>query len=128
MFKNLSRIQFFWSSIQNIRSNCYFSEIFLKFFSIIFFWYKIYSFPVIFVCERFNFSFYFLIFCYSFADDVTRLLHPLNICYLFYWFIVDFLILIQSGGIWSMMIWIYIMTFIIQWINIMNDKLTTSHF
>ena len=49
------RIYFIYS-IKNIKSNNYI--IFLKFFPIIFFWWKIYFFPVICIYKRFNF-------CYS---------------------------------------------------------------
>ena len=41
---NISRIYFFFFSIQNIKRNSY--NIFLKFFPIIFFWWNIYYFPV----------------------------------------------------------------------------------
>ena len=53
IFCNISRIYFFFLSVQNIKSNCYI--IFLKFFLITFFWWKTYSLLVIFTYKRFNF-------------------------------------------------------------------------
>ena len=47
MFLHISRIYVLFFSIQNIKINCWI--IFLKFFLIIFFWQKIYSFPFIFI-------------------------------------------------------------------------------
>ena len=44
---------FFVFSIQNFKSNC--CIIFLDFFKIIFFWWKIYSSPVVFIYKSFNF-------------------------------------------------------------------------
>ena len=56
MFSNISRIYFFFLSIQNINSNCYI--IFLNFFPIIIFWWKIFSYlPFIFIFKKFNFSY-----------------------------------------------------------------------
>ena len=60
MFWNISRIYFFFFSIQNIKSNwCIIS---LKSFSIIFFWWKICSVSVVFIYKRFNF-------CYSLCRE-----------------------------------------------------------
>ena len=64
MFWNISRICFFFFSIRNIKSNCYI--IFLNFFPIIFFWWKIFSFSVIFIYKRFNFCYSLWIFFYFF--------------------------------------------------------------
>ena len=64
MFGNIIRIHFFFFSIQNIKSNCY--VIFLKYFPIIFFRWKIFLFPVIFTSKRFNFVCSLWIFFYFF--------------------------------------------------------------
>ena len=50
MFWNISRLFVFFFSIRNIKNNCYI--IFLKYFRVIFFWWKIYSFPVIFTYKK----------------------------------------------------------------------------
>ena len=66
--------------MQNVKSNYYI--IFLKFFPIIFFWWKIYSLPFIFIYKMFNL-------CYSvrfflFLHDLKRLLqHIEKMCFSF---------------------------------------------
>ena len=83
MFGIISRIYFFFFSIQNIKSNCYI--IFVKFYLIIFFWCKIYSFTVTFFSKELNFCYSLRIF-FLFLHDLTRLLQRIkNIFYLFYW-------------------------------------------
>ena len=64
MLWNINRIYFFFFNIQNIKRNCY--MIFLKFFPIIFFLWKIYSFSLIFIYKRFNFRYSLQIFFYFF--------------------------------------------------------------
>ena len=90
IFWNISGLQFFFFGIQNIKSNC--CIIFLTFFSIIFFKWKIYFFPILQLPQRIE-----------------------NICYLFYWW--DLLLLLffyKRIYIWSTTVWIYFMTFKIQ--------------
>ena len=60
VLKHKHYIYIFFFSIRNIESNYYI--IFLNFTPIIFFWWKIYSFPLIFICKRFNFCYSFRIF------------------------------------------------------------------
>ena len=80
MFWNISSIYFFFFSIQDIKSNNYI--IFLKFFSIIFFWWKIYPFPVIFIYKRFIFGYslriFFLIFSWFNATVTAYWKHLLS--------------------------------------------------
>ena len=86
IFWNIGSIYFFFFSIQNIKSNCYF--IFLNFFSNQLFWWKLYSFSVIFTYKRFNFSYSLCIF-FLFLHDLVRLLQRIqkNEIYRFYFFI-----------------------------------------
>ena len=72
MFWNISKIYFFFFCLENIESFC--EIIILKLFPVIFFWWKIYFFPVMFIYKRFNFFvvcrffFYFFMasrYCYS---------------------------------------------------------------
>ena len=60
LFWNISRICFFFYNIQNLKSNSYI--IFLKLFLTIFFWWKLYSFLVIFIHKRLNFCYYLWVF------------------------------------------------------------------
>ena len=90
MFLNISRIK-------NIRSNCY--TIFFKYFPIIFFWWKIYSFPVIFIYKRLNF-----VILYGSVFVFHTLMWPYSVLkallkasFLLIGFIVAFLFFIQSG-------------------------------
>ena len=53
---------FFIFNINNTKSNSYI--IFLKFFTINFFWWKIFSLPVILINKRFNFCYFFKMFSY----------------------------------------------------------------
>ena len=56
MFWNIRRTSFFFFSIQNIKSNC---NIFcLNFFSITFFWWKIYFYPFMIIYKRINLFWY----------------------------------------------------------------------
>ena len=64
MFWNIEGIYIFVFSIQNIQSSFYI--IFLKFFSTIFFWWIVYSFPVIYIYECLNFCYSFSMFSYFF--------------------------------------------------------------
>ena len=64
MFWSIGRIYFLFFSIQNTESNC--SIIFLRHFSIIFSWWKIYSFPVRLIYKRFNSCCSFRLFFYFF--------------------------------------------------------------
>ena len=68
MFWNKSRAYFFFSSIQNIKTNCF---IFLKFFPIIFLWWKIYLFPFILNYKRFL----LLLFCFSSNQENLYMRH-----------------------------------------------------
>ena len=59
--------------------------VFLKFFPTIFFWQKMYSFPVIFIYKRRNVCYSLWMF-FLLLHDLTRMLqHIENIYYLFYW-------------------------------------------
>ena len=58
MFWNISRIYIYFFSIQNI--------IFVNFFPIIFFWWKVYSLPLMFIYKRFNFCYSLWMFFYFF--------------------------------------------------------------
>ena len=95
MFWNISRIYFFFFSIQNIKSNCYI--IFLKFFPIIFFWWKIYSFPVTFIYDLIFVILFgsFLISSWFNAAVTAYWKHLLS--FLLMGFIVAFLLFIHSG-------------------------------
>ena len=84
----IGRIYFLFFSIQNIKNNC--SIIFLNFSPIFFSWWKIYSFPVIFIYKRFNFCFSLQIF-FLFLHDLTRLLKCIeSIDYLF--LLIEFIV------------------------------------
>ena len=123
MFWNISRIYFSPSSIQDIESNCY--MIFFKIFPIIFFWWEIYSFPVIFINKMFNLLFFVDL---LFLHHLTQLLQHIESIYLFCrWDFLLFFYPIRRIYIWSTTIWIYFMTFIIQLMNIIEDKITTFH-
>ena len=89
-------IFFFLFGIQKIKSNCYINV--LKFFSIIFFWWKIYSFPVIFTYKRFSFCYSLQIFFYSFMilSNCCSTLRTFTI-FLLIGFVAAFLFFIQSG-------------------------------
>ena len=66
--------------MQNIKSNYYI--IFLKIFPIIFFWWKIYSFPFIFIYKMFNLCYSVRIFLFLY--DLKRLLqHIEKMCFSF---------------------------------------------
>ena len=92
MFWNISRIYFFFFSIQNAKSNC--NIIFLKIFAVIFLWWEIYSFPIVFIYKRFNFCFFFAD-LFLFLHDLTRLLqHIESSCCIFYWW--DSLLLLSN--------------------------------
>ena len=69
MFWNISKICFFFFSMQIIKSNCYIS--FLNLFPIIFFWWKIYSFLFIFIYKRCNFCYSLWMF-FLLLNDLTR--------------------------------------------------------
>ena len=56
MFWNKRRISFLFFSIQNIKINC--NIAFLSFFSIIFFWWKIYFYPFMIIYKRINLFWY----------------------------------------------------------------------
>ena len=125
MFWNM--VYLFYFIIQNIKSNCYLS--FLNFFPIIFFWCKIYSFPVLFIYKRFTFYYSLRVFlaffriqrgCYS----ALRTFVLFFIDGIYYYFFVFLSNIIE---IWSTTIRIYFMTFIIQQINLIEDKITIFH-
>ena len=64
IFWSISRIYFLFFSMQNIESKI---RLFLSnLFQVIFFWWKIYSFPVMFIYKSFNFSYSFRVFSYFF--------------------------------------------------------------
>ena len=125
MFWNISMKYFLFFSIQNIKSNCYI--IFLRFFPIIFFWWKTYPFPVIFIYKRFNFCyslwifFYFFIIlrnCYSVLETFIIFYIDRIYCCFFIFYPVKWIY------IWSITTEIYFMTFIIQRSNIIKGKWT----
>ena len=123
IFWNMCKMYFFFFSIQNIRSNSYI--IFLKLFPAIFFWWVIYSFPV----YLFMKGLIFLIFCRSFLSSSW-----FNATVTAYWkhspsfllagIIVAFFYSIRRIYILSTKFPIYFMTFLIQQLNIIEDKLT----
>ena len=89
---------------------------FLIFFSIIFFWCVIYSFPVISIHKRFNFCCSFRMprtFSWFKVPVTAYWKHSHFIDKIYCWFFV-FLYPIETIFIWSTSIWIYFMTFIIQ--------------
>ena len=96
VLKHKQDIYFFFFSIQNMEINC--SIIFLKFFPNIFFWWKIYSFPVIIIYKKFRFVilcwFFFFISSWFNATVTTYWKHSY---FLLIEFIVAFLFLIKSG-------------------------------
>ena len=115
LFWNICRICFLLFSIQNIKSNCY--TIFIIFFSIVFFWWKIYSFLVVFIYQRFNFCYSLQILFYFFIiyQDCYSVLKEFIIFFIdmiYYCFFVFYSIM--RIYIWSTMIGIYFMTFILQ--------------
>ena len=112
--------------IQNIRTNCY--VIFHKFFPIIFSDGKFISFQLYLLTKVLT----FVVLCgyFLFLLDLTWLLERVeNICcHLLMTFIEAFLLFIQSGEsiyIWSTTVQICFITFIMQQMTIIKDKLTT---
>ena len=103
MFWNISKIYIFYFSMKNIKSNFYI--VFFKFFPIIFFWWESYPFPVTFIYKTFNF-WHFL-----WLDWI---------CYCFFFFYP-----IRRSYIWSNEIGIYFMTFVMQYLNIVEVKIAT---
>ena len=103
MFWNISKIYIFYFSMKNIKSNFYI--VFFKFFPIIFSWWEIYPFPVTFIYKTFNF-WHFL-----WLDWI---------CYCFFVFYP-----IRRSYIWSNEIGIYFMTFVMQYLNIVEVKIAT---
>ena len=92
---------FFLFSIQNIKSSCYI--IFLKFFPIIFYLWKIYSFPVICIYKSYNFCYSLCIF-FLFLHNLTQLLQRIeNICYLFFWWHLLLLFCFLSYYVWCLL-------------------------
>ena len=67
---------------------------FSQFFPIIFFWRKLYSFPFIFICKRFNFCYSLRTFSFLFLHDLMYWKH---LYFSLIRFIVGSLFLIQSG-------------------------------
>ena len=96
MFRNKCRIYIYtFFSKQNIKRHCYI--IFLKFFLSLFFWWKTYFFPVLFIFKSFSF-FHSLWTFFLILHDLMWLLQFIkNICYLFCWWDLLLLFLIQSG-------------------------------
>ena len=122
MFWKISRIYFFFFSIQKIKKNCY--VIFLKFSAIIFFWLKISFVPVIFIIK----VLIFVILCRSFFLSLHNLSWMLTYLLSFFdWIYCCHFVFypIRRIYIWSTTIPIYFMTFKIQQMNIIKDKFTT---
>ena len=84
MFWNIGRISFFsFLAYKTLRAVV---TLFSQFFcSIIFFWWKIYSFPFIFIFKRFNFCYSFSMFSYFFHNLMQLLQRIESIYYLLYW-------------------------------------------
>ena len=80
MFSNISRIFFYFFSIQNIKSNCYI--VFFKLFPIIFSWWKISFFPVMFIYKRFNFCYSFRMFSYLFMASSDSALKAFSLFFI----------------------------------------------
>ena len=127
MFWDIGRIYFFFFNIQNIKSNSvsHIYIIFLKFFPIIFFWWKIYSFPVI-----FQFLLFFAYLCWV-LHDLTQALQRIEnilLSFLLMRFIAAFLFLSnQENYIWSTKILVYLMTFLTQEMNMIKYTLPPFH-
>ena len=125
MFWNISRIYIYFFSIQNIKSNCYI--FFLKFLRITFFWWKMYSLPVISTWK----GLIFVILCGSFL--ITSWFNATVTAYwkhfLSFLLMVCFFVFypIKKIYIWYTTIRIYFMTFILQYMNLIEDKLSTFH-
>ena len=85
-------------------------------FPIIFFWWKIYSLPFIFIYKRFNF-------CYSFLNFFLNYFLLLIGCMA----VFSFFYPVQGIDIWFITTWIYFMRYIIQQLNLIEEKLTTIH-
>ena len=83
MFWKIIRIIYSFVAYKRaIKSNYYI--IFIGVFPVIFFWWNIYSLPVISICKRFNFC-YSLLICFYFFMKRRLLQQTENICYRFYW-------------------------------------------
>ena len=119
---------FLFFSIQNIKSNCHI--IFLNLFPIIIFWWKMYSLPVIFICNRFNTSYSLRIVFYFFkiSCECYSVLKTFVIIFIdgIYWCFFA-LYRIRRIYIWSTTIRIYFMTFIIHKMNKIKDKMTNFY-
>ena len=68
-FWNISRIYFFFFSVETIKSNCY--VIFLNVFPVICLWWIVYSFVKIFICKAVNFCYFLWIFFYFLVINGT---------------------------------------------------------
>ena len=98
LFWNKSKIYFFISSLQNIKSN--YQTIFFKFLPIISFWWLIYSFPIVFIKKSIS----FVILCGSFF--ISSWFNAIVTAYwkhfyLLYWLdlLLLFCLFIQSGDL-----------------------------
>ena len=88
MFWNINIICVFIFSIQNIKSNCYF--VFINFFPVISFWWKIYFFEVTSINKKFIFCWSFRIFSYFFIMWCDCCILKASIIFFYLW---DFLLL-----------------------------------
>ena len=115
---------FFLFNIQNVKSNSHI--IFLKFFPIIFFWWKMYSSQLylfikglifVILSECFPISSWFNAIVIAFWKHLSFFIDEIYCCFFGFY-------PIRRIYTWSTMIMTYFMAFIIQQINIIEDKLT----
>ena len=126
MFWNISRVYFFFFlfNIENVKSNC--KIIFLKSFLVFYFWRIFYSIPIIFFYKKLSLCGSLLI---SLWITATIAAYRKHLSSLIFVFIVAFFLLypVWRINIWSSAFEIYLLTFIIQKLNWIKNKITSSH-
>ena len=126
-FCNISRVYFFFFNTQNIKSNC--QIIFLKRFHVIYFWRIFYSIPIVFIYKKFNIWYFLLWISWILHGLMQQLLHTENIIFIFRIFCCYFIFYsVCRINIWPPPSFkIYLVTFIIQQLNRVKNKITPSH-
>ena len=126
MFWNISRVYFFFFlfNIENVKSNC--KIIFLKSFLVFYFWRIFYSIPIIFFYKKLSLCGSLLI---SLWITATIAAYRKHLSSLIFVFTVAFFLLypVWRINIWSSAFEIYLLTFIIQKLNWIKNKITSSH-
>ena len=126
MFWNISRVYFFFFlfNIENVKSNC--KIIFLKSFLVFYFWRIFYSIPIIFFYKKLSLCGCLLI---SLWITATIAAYRKHLSSLIFVFTVAFFLLypVWRINIWSSAFEIYLLTFIIQKLNWIKNKITSSH-